>query len=317
MPLKPRRNKMAKSTAPSTQEHLPIAGIQDGVILMTDGSIRVVLKLEPINFDLKSENEQNAIIYGYQGFLNSLDFPIQFIIQSKQLDLERYLIKLKESHKNTTNDLLRIQIEDYVGFVRRLISVANIMSKRFYAVISYNAVTKQSSVSQFTSIFHKQPTGPLMDQDQFVRWRAEANNRASIIANGLARLGVKSRLLGTQELIELFYGIYNPDVATEERLTEDVSQLSSGVIHGAGDLPPAELVAPQASSPITEVLTEQVQAPVQAYAVPSTAVLDEPIKDTPADEPLLDGPTLPSEPLVPPVAETTQPPEPAQTQQPS
>ncbi|MEZ0286206.1 MAG: hypothetical protein ACAH35_00005, partial [Candidatus Paceibacterota bacterium] len=223
---------MAQSTASSTQEHLPIAGIQDGTVIMTDGSLRVILRIEPINFDLKSEQEQNGIIYGYQSFLNSLDFPIQFIIQSKKLDLERYLIRLQESQKQVTNDLLRIQIEDYVGFVRQLISVANIMSKRFYAVISYAAATKQSGVSQITGLLHKQPTGPLMDQDQFNRYRAEANNRASIIASGLGRVGVKCSLLGTQDLIELFYGIYNPDVATEERLTGDVANLSSGVVTG-------------------------------------------------------------------------------------
>lgn len=238
---------MAKGAASSTQEHLPIAGIQDGVVLMTDGSIRVVLHVEPINFDLKSDQEQNAIIYSYQSFLNSLDFPIQIVIQSKKLDLERYLIRLQESQKAVPNDLLRIQIEDYVGFVRRLISVANIMSKRFYVVIHYSAVTKQSSLAQLGSLIHRQPSGPIMDQDQFNRFRAEANNRASIIAGGLGRLGIKSGLLGTQELIELFYGIYNPDVAAEERLSTDVSELSSGVVSStSAQLPVVDQVPTQA-----------------------------------------------------------------------
>jgi type IV secretory pathway VirB4 component len=289
---------MANTGTPSTQEHLPIAGIQDGVVLMTDGSIRVILKVEPINFDLKSENEQNAIIYGYQGFLNSLDFPIQFVVQSKQLDLERYLIRLQESQKVITNDLLRIQIEDYVGFVRRLISVANIMSKRFYTVISYSAVTKQSNISQFTSIFHKQPTGPIMDQDQFTRFRAEANNRASIIANGLGRLGVKSSLLNTQELIELYYGIYNPDVATEERLTGDVSELSSGVISSTA-MP--ELGSPEAAAQAPALQPEAplpqppAVLPAQAYAVPSGIADDivAPLDSSPVNEVLPDEPVTP------------------------
>jgi hypothetical protein len=262
---------MAKSTASSSQEHLPIAGIQDGIVIMTDGSVRTVLRIEPINFDLKSEQEQNAIIYAYQGFLNSLDFPIQFVIQSKKLDLERYLLRLKESQKQT---------EDYIGFLRQLITVANIMSKRFYVVISYSGLTKESAIAQFGSILHKQPTGPVMDQDQFNRYKSEGINRASIIAGGLGRLGVKCELLGTQQLIELFYGIYNPDVAAEERLSADVADMNSGVVSSPGsleqlpnqsetDVAGIDLgittstlpTSPQAGlSPIDEIISDQGQA---------------------------------------------------------
>lgn len=181
---------------------------------MNDGSLRCLVKVEPINFELKSETEQNAIIYSYQGFLNSLEFPIEIVVQSKKLDLERYLIKLEAGVKNIQSDLLRIQAEDYIGFVRRLISVANIMSKRFYVAVSY-AVGGKSGLS--LNLSHA-ATGPVLDEEQFERYRAEATNRAGIIGAGLSRLGVKVSILSTQELIELFYGIYNPDIATEERL---------------------------------------------------------------------------------------------------
>jgi type IV secretory pathway VirB4 component len=220
---------MAKNTASATQEHLPIAGIQDGVIIMNDGSVRAVIKVEPINFELKSEVEQNGIIYAYQAFLNSLDFPIQIIVQSKKLDLERYLAKLEETVKNMTSDLLRIQTEDYIGFVRRLISVANIMSKRFYIVVSYAASAKENPVGGFTKMFHHTPTGPLMNQDQFERYRSEVFNRANGIGGGIGRIGMRVSLLSTQELIELFYGIYNPDIATEERLT-NMSDINDSVV---------------------------------------------------------------------------------------
>jgi hypothetical protein len=222
---------MAATPPPNaTQNHLPVAGIQDNVLIMSDGSVRAVLKIEPINFDLKSETEQNGIIYAYQSFLNSLDFPIQIVVQSKKLDLERYLMKLEQAQNGVANDLLRIQVEDYVGFVRRLISVANIMSKRFYLVVSYSLASKTTASAQFGGLFHHRPTGPLMDQDQFERFAKEVINKAGIIAGGLGTLGLKSRLLESQELIELFYGIYNPDVATEERLT-DVETLNSNVVH--------------------------------------------------------------------------------------
>lgn len=213
----------------STQDHLPIAGIQDGVVIMTDGSIRVVLKVEPTNFELKSSSEQDGIIYSYQAFLNSLDFPIQILVQSKRLDLEQYLVRMEEQQHTVTNELLQIQMEDYIGFVRRLISVANIMSKRFYVIVSFSATNTQGSLNQLAAIIPHQPTGPLFDQDEFDRLRNECFNRANIIAGGLARLGSKAFQLDTQQLIELFYGIYNPDVATEERLT-DISNLSTGVV---------------------------------------------------------------------------------------
>ena len=209
---------MAKQTVNSTQEHLPIAGIQDGVIIMSDGSVRAVVKVDPVNFELKSEQEQNGIIYAYQSFLNSLEYPIEIVVQSKKLDLERYLIKLQAKLKDMDNELLRLQTEDYIDFIRRLISVANIMSKKFYVVVKYAAIDKPSSIARFSSIFHKAPTGPILDQALFERYRAEVTNRASSIGGGLTRLGVRVSVLDTQALIELFYSTYNPDIAAEERL---------------------------------------------------------------------------------------------------
>lgn len=240
----------------STQDHLPIAGIQDGVVIMNDGSLRVVLKAEPVNFELKSENEQNAIIYSYQAFLNSLDFPIQILIQSKKLDLEQYLIRMQENEKLLTNELLKIQISDYTGFVRRLISVANIMAKRFYVVISHSIVNTHTSMNQINSLIPHRPTGPLLDQNEFDLMRSEAYNKAGIAAGGLSRLGVKASALETQELIELFYAIYNPDVAAEERLTS-LQNLSTGIVTS----PEAEALAVEQIINQTTALDSTAMAP--------------------------------------------------------
>jgi hypothetical protein len=235
---------------------------------MNDGSVRAILKLEPINFDLKSENEQNGIIYNYQSFLNSLDFPIQIVVQSKKLDLERYLMKVKAVERNQSNDLLRIQVEDYIGFVRRLISIANIMSKRFYIVVSYAGFTKPTAKNPLGGLFHRRPSGPIMDQEQFSRYSSETMNRAGIIAGGLERLGIKCKALSTQELIELFYGIYNPDLATEERLT-DIDTLSSGVVHAPDALPASqdpELVAAAEAVLQQEPAAQETPAPEQTQS---------------------------------------------------
>lgn len=222
---------MSGVSAASTQDHLPIAGIQDSAVIMNDGSLRAVLKIEPTNFELKSENEQDAIIYSYQAFLNSLNFPIQIIIQSKKLDLEQYLVRLQDSGKDISSELLRLQLRDYITYLRNLISRANIMSKHFYVVIAYSAVTANASKNQLMSVVrsNKHPEGPIMDQREFERLRTELFNRAEIIGSGLARIGSKSQLLDTQHLIELFYTIYNPEVATEERLAS-VSNLSGAVV---------------------------------------------------------------------------------------
>lgn len=245
--------------ANSTQDHLPIAGIQDGVIIMTDGSVRAVLRVDPINFELKSQQEQDGIIYAYQSFLNSLEYPIQIVIQSKKLDLERYLIKLEATIKDITNDLLRIQTEDYIGFVRRLISVANIMSKRFYVIVKYAALENSNGLASMTSFIHHKPKGPLMDQDQFERYRTEVVNRAASIGSSLSRIGMRVTPLDTQQLIELFYATYNPDIATEERLAE-VGSLSPGIVTSiemSPDLnpneqqPTSEESAPPAGNPTT------------------------------------------------------------------
>lgn len=272
---------MSKNNVHSTQDHLPIAGIQDGVVIMTDGSLRVVLKADPVNFELKSENEQNAIIYSYQSFLNSLDFPIQILIQSKKLDLEQYLIKMQENEKSLTNELLRIQIEDYTGFVRRLISVANIMAKRFYVVISHSLVTKNTSINQINSLFPHKPTGPILDQDEFDRMRSEAYNKAGITASGLGRLGVKASPLETQELIELFYAIYNPDVATEARLTS-LQNLSGGIVTS----PEADALAVEQMLSQVDTLANQAASPSATEAVPAQEVAMEQAQQ--AEAPLVD-----------------------------
>jgi hypothetical protein len=285
------------SAAPhSTQDHLPIAGIQDSILIMTDGSLRVVLKVEPVNFELKSENEQNAIIYSYQSFLNSLDFSIQILIQSKRLDLEQYLVRMQEAQRQQTNELLRIQTEDYIGFVRRLISVANIMAKRFYVIISHSAVTKNSSINQISALIPHKPTGPLLDQDEFDRLRNEAFNKASIIAGGLERLGSKARALETQELIELFYGIYNPDVASEERLT-DLSTLSSGIVTS----PEAQALGPAAEAEVAEAaaLILNGPPPVQSAEPAAPAQVEQATQSDDALQPVQQPDQSPTQPPQP------------------
>ncbi len=216
----------------STQAHLPISAIEEGVVILRDGSYRAVIRTNSTNFLLKSEQEQNAIVIAYQNFLNALNYPLQIIMQSRKLDLEPYLKALEGRVTSEQNELVRQQITDYVAYVRELIGVANIMDKRFYVVVPYTPVAT-SSKGVFSQIF-KTKAAPTVDQTQFAAHREELLQRTQVIAGGLSAMGLKSNVLETDELVRLFYTTYNYDIASEERL-DNPSDLAEGVVSaGAG-----------------------------------------------------------------------------------
>jgi len=211
--------KKVNRPAPSTKQYLDIAEIREDVVMMKDGTMLAVILASSINFSLKSEDEQNAIISGYVGFLNSLDFPIQIVVQSRRLKIERYLDKLKQHEKEQTNELLRIQIADYRQFVSELIELGDIMSKKFFVVVPFNPVTntRKGFFSRFKEIFKASATSKL-EQEKFIKRKGELLLRLDTVATGLQSMGIQNVQLDTQSLIELYYNIYNPDVAETEKL---------------------------------------------------------------------------------------------------
>ncbi len=220
----------AKHPRKSTQAYLDIAAIKDGIVVLKNGGLRAVLLASSLNFALKSPQEQEDIVLRYQGFLNSLNFPLQIVMQSRKLDLTDYLVRLRQRSEQETNERIRAQTAAYVEFMERLIGVANIMDKRFYVVVSYDPVgLKQRSF--FDKLFNpaKQVTLTMTDKE-FSDFTVELQERVSLIASGLAGFGVKSAQLNTQQLIELFYVTYNPEVAVKERLT-GIEELSSSYLH--------------------------------------------------------------------------------------
>jgi hypothetical protein len=221
---------MAKVQAASTQDHVPIAGVRDGIIIMKDGSFRLVLSISPINFSLKSEQEQNALIFKYQSFLNSLHFPIQITMQSKRLDLTPYLQKMKKIAEKQSNELLRIQTEDYISFVGELINIANIMSKSFFLTVSYTplSVPKLSFLDKLTGRAASGNTLRISDTD-FESHSQELMERGNTIAGNLGSMGLRVRQLSTQEILEMFYNLYNPEEAGKERLIP-VEEMEASVV---------------------------------------------------------------------------------------
>lgn len=229
---------MAKKThhASSTQSYVDIGEIRNGILILKDGRLRLVLLATSINFALKSEQEQNAIIGQYQNFLNSLNFNLQIVMQSRRLDLTGYLKKLSERGEQEKNELIKIQTIDYVQFIKRLITVANIMDKKFYIVIPLDPVNLQKR-GLFDKIFH--PTTKLqvkISDVEFKSYHEELLEMANVVIAGLSSLGVRAAPLNTQQLIELFYGVYNPEESTKERLIES-QNLESPLIESEVEKP--------------------------------------------------------------------------------
>ncbi len=195
----------------STQQHLDIDRIRDGVIITKSGGMRIVLMVSAVNFGLKNEEEQNAIIGGYQNFLNSLSYPIQIVAQSRKLELSKYLKKLEELAGKQSNELLRVQMLDYIDFVRRLLDVANIMDKQFYVVVPYEPFHKKSQgvLDKIKGLFMKGSREQSIEIPDFEEAKKEIRQRASLVASGLGSLGVRAVQLSTEEIIELLYTSYN------------------------------------------------------------------------------------------------------------
>lgn len=211
---------MARQKASPTQQYVNIAKITDGVIITKDGGLRMILMISPLNFALKSEQEQNAIIFGYQNFLNSLTFPVQILVQSRRLDLGPYLASLEEQKYKEPNELLRFQISDYIEYVKKLLTVANIMTKRFFITIPYSP-SKIQRRGFFDRLFNPGKITVNIAPQEFKSYKEEMLERANVIIAGLSGLGLHAAALDTQAIIELFYNTYNPEEASKEKLVEE------------------------------------------------------------------------------------------------
>jgi len=218
--------KLAKpSPKKSTQQFLDILGMRDNTVVLRDGTLRAVLMVSSQNFSLKSAEEQNSIIFGYQNLLNSLDFPVQFVIQSRELNIENYLKSMEELEKKQTNELLRVQTIEYREYVSDLVEWGKIMRKRFYVVIPF-AFAESTEMGVVAKVKNLLRPAEVISQNekQFKKYNSLLDQRAARIEGLLNAVGLKSVRLNTQELIELFYNIYNPATSKSQPMT-DIRQL--------------------------------------------------------------------------------------------
>jgi type IV secretory pathway VirB4 component len=200
-----------KKTKPS-QDFVPIKEVRDGIVTLKNGGLRAILMASSLNFALKGEDEQNAFIMQFQNFLNSLDFSVQISIQSRRLDIRPYIATLEERLKETVDELMRIQIREYIDFIKSFTEAANIMTKHFFVVVPYTPTTVNlSSSGPLSNLpWAKGKNAQKKDTFSFEENVSQLEQRVSIVQQGLVRSGVRTVQLGTEEVVELMYKIFNP-----------------------------------------------------------------------------------------------------------
>lgn len=204
-----------KNKGVPTQRFLNLAEVKEDAIVMKDGGLRAVVAVSSTNFALKSEDEQNAIVQAYQNFLNSLDFPIQILMHSRVLDINTYLEKLRNLAAGQTNELLRIQMAEYIEYIARLVEYASIMSKNFYVIVPYSsgAPVSETFFSRLLRVFN--PAKQIVtSQEEFEKSKSKLEERLGHVTGGLGGMGLRTVVLKTQDLIELLYESYNLEAAS-------------------------------------------------------------------------------------------------------
>ncbi len=217
------------STGPSgssTLKYVDVESVHDGVIVLRNGSLRAIVMMSSINFELKSEKEQDAIIIQYQSFLNSLDFPVQIVINSRRLNIAPYLKKIDKRERMTENEALRMQIMEYRAYISELTEVRNIMTKYFYVVVPFSPVESEGE-SIFLRLFHAlHPAHKIArKRERFETYKNQLFQRVDHVAAALGGTGVRGRMLNTEEVLELLYNAYNPSLFTSTSLSENIDTL--------------------------------------------------------------------------------------------
>ncbi len=196
---------MIKNTS---QSFVQIREIRNGLIVLNDGNMRAILSSSSLNLSLKSEDEQVGIINGFQSFLNSLNFNVQFFITSKKLDVRNYISLLKERETEVKEDLLKIQIKEYIDFIQKFTEEQNIMTKGFYIIVPYDIPNLIGNAARMNDI-------------EFTKNKSQLMQRVSIVISGLTNLGLKIEMSNTEEILDLFYKLYNPNELDTPNLSKE------------------------------------------------------------------------------------------------
>jgi len=198
--------------AKATQEFVPIKEVRDGIIVLKDGGLRAIILANSVNLSLKSADEQKATILQFQSFLNTLDFPIQISVQSRRLDIRPYILLLENRMKVQSEPLLKLQTKEYINFITSFTESVNIMTKSFFVVVPYTHTSLAPTTGLFDRLFKKKSKEEreALKEEDFEEKRSQLEERVGVIQQGLNRCGIKSAMLGTEEVVEVFYKVFNP-----------------------------------------------------------------------------------------------------------
>ena len=203
---------MASNT--DSQRFVPIKEVRNGTIILDDGSYNTILLVTSLNFALKSYDEQMAIMGQFQSFLNSLEFPIQISIQSRHLDVRPYMASLEEIRRDETNYLIKMQIGEYSQFIQNFTESVNIMEKKFFVVVSYTpslSASGSNPVGMISSLLGGgKNSSAVIDDQAFEEIKSQLEQRTDLVAGGVRRTGLQAVRLGTEEVVEVLYRIFNP-----------------------------------------------------------------------------------------------------------
>ena len=197
----------------TTQDFVPVQEVRDGVVILKNGGMRSIVLASSLNFALKSQDEQGSILMQFQNFLNSLDFSVQIFIQSKKLDIRPYLALLEDRYKDQVTELMKIQVREYIEFIRTFVESTSIMSKSFFVVIQNDPPminSKNNILGSMMPSKNKSDTAKQTADAQFQEYRSQLEQRVAVVEQGLVRCGVRTAELGTEEVVELFYKLFNP-----------------------------------------------------------------------------------------------------------
>ena len=198
--------------AKATQEFVPIKEVRDGIIVLKNGDMRAIVLANAVNLSLKSDEEQKATIMQFQGFLNTLDFPVQISVQSRRLDIRPYLLLLENRMKVQNEPLLKIQPKEYIEFIRNFTETVAIMTKNFFVVVPYTHMNLPQQSKFLDNLFKRRNTEEMKKANQidFEEKRSQLEERVRVIQQGLSRCGINSAQVGTEEVVEIFYKVFNP-----------------------------------------------------------------------------------------------------------
>lgn len=223
----------------TTQQHLDIEDITEDLVVLKDGAVAAVLETTAVNFDLLSEIEQDAMISAFSMLLNSISFPIQIVVRSKRLDITKYLEKVARVERNMEDPLLKKQAHSYKQFVQDVIEKNDVLDKKFYVVLSAGGVDRASMstnpfgwILKLFGLHNKQLSAVNVDQ-AIKQATVDLTPKIEHLSAEFNRLGVKTKQLDTQALVELYFDIYNPSTIHGQRIRTNIKDYKTAVVNPA------------------------------------------------------------------------------------